>query len=70
MLVVRVILLRTISVIGQLAPDGVIELVDLQVETTWPDHADLAQLYDGLGDGDRHYRLQDVDQTGADRRRR
>jgi hypothetical protein len=42
-LVVRGVLLRAISVIGQLAPDGVIELVDLQLDTTWSeDDADDA----------------------------
>ncbi len=36
-LVVRGVLLRAISVIGQLAPDGAIELVDIELDTTWPE---------------------------------
>jgi hypothetical protein len=36
-LVIRGVLLRAIPVIGQLAPDGVIDLVDLQLDTTWPE---------------------------------
>jgi len=36
-LVIRGVLLRAISVIAQLAPDGVIELVDLNLDTAWPD---------------------------------
>ena len=33
----RGVLLRAISVIGQLAPDGAIELVDLELDLTWPE---------------------------------
>src|SRR3954454_6555116 len=45
-LVVRGVLLGAISVIGQLAPDGVIELVDLELDTTWPEDDDEV---DGAG---------------------
>jgi hypothetical protein len=45
-LVIRGVLLRAISVIGQLAPDGVIELVDLQLDTTWPEN-DAGHVDDG-----------------------
>jgi hypothetical protein len=45
-LVVRRVLLRAISVIGQLAPDGVIELVELELDTTWPDDEMDADLDD------------------------
>jgi hypothetical protein len=36
-LVIRGVLLRAISVIAQLFPDGVIELVDLDLDTAWLD---------------------------------
>ena len=36
-LVVRGVLLRAISVIGQLAPDDAIELVDIELDSTWPE---------------------------------
>jgi hypothetical protein len=35
-LVVRRVLLPAISVIGQLASDGAIELVEIELDTTWP----------------------------------
>ena len=40
------VLLRAISVIGQPARDGVIELVDLQLDTTWPED-DAGEVDDG-----------------------
>ena len=40
-LVVRRVLLPAISVIGQLAPDGAIELVDIELDTTWPEDDDV-----------------------------
>ena len=40
-LVVRGVLLRAISVMGQLAPDGAIELVDIELDTTWPEEDDV-----------------------------
>jgi hypothetical protein len=38
---VRGVLLRAVSVIGQLAPDGAIELVDIELDTTWPEDVDV-----------------------------
>ena len=39
-LVVRGVLLRAVSVIGQLAPDCAIELVDIELDITWPEDDD------------------------------
>jgi hypothetical protein len=47
-LVVRGVLLRAISVIGQLAPDGAIELVDIELNTTWPED-DSSDVDDDAG---------------------
>lgn len=33
------VLVSAITVVGQLAADGAVELVGLTVDTTWPDHA-------------------------------
>jgi hypothetical protein len=47
-LVVPGVLLRAISVIGQLAPDGVIELVDLELDITWSED-DAVEVDDDAG---------------------